>query len=234
LAQWGSTNYGQAYNRRGGAELPTIQIVPIEIERYAAEHTTSLPPLLDELVRETRSRFGSRAEMLCGQVEGQFLQMLVAMSGARRVLEIGTFTGFSALMMAAALPAEAELITLELNAECAEFARGYFARSEHGGKIRLLEGPALDSLRTLVGPFDFVFIDADKASYPAYYKAAVRLLSPGGLIAVDNALFWGQVLDPKDDSTRATAELNDIVTADDRVAHVMLTVRDGIMLVRKK
>jgi caffeoyl-CoA O-methyltransferase len=210
------------------------QIVSTEIERYAAAHTSPLPPLLDELVRETHSRFGGRAEMLCGQVEGQFLQMLVAMSGARRVLEIGTFTGFSALMMAGGLSVDGELITLELSAEHAEFARGYFARTEHGGKIRLIEGPALDSLKTLAGPFDFAFIDADKTNYPAYYKAVVPLLSPGGLIAVDNALREGEVLDPKDDSARATAELNDIVTADDRVENVMLTVRDGVMLVRKK
>ncbi len=210
------------------------QIVSTEIERYAAAHTSPLPPLLEELVRETHSRFGGRAEMLCGQVEGQFLQMLVAMSGARRVLEIGTFTGFSALMMAGGLPADGELTTLELSAEHAEFARTYFARSEHGGKIRLIEGPALDSLQTLAGPFDFAFIDADKTNYPNYYKAVVPLLSPGGLIAVDNALREGEVLDPKDDNARATAELNDIVTADDRVENVMLTVRDGIMLVRKK
>ncbi len=210
------------------------QITAPEIERYAAEHTTPLPPLLDELVRETHARFADRAQMLCGQVEGQFLQMLVAMSGARRVLEIGTFTGFSALMMAGGLPAGGSLITLELSAEHAEFARGYFARSEDGGKILLIEGPALESLKTLVGRFDFAFIDADKVNYPAYYRAAVPLLSPGGLIAVDNALREGEVLDPKDDSARATAELNDTVTADGRVENVMLTVRDGVMLVRKK
>lgn len=210
------------------------QLVSAEIERYAAEHTTPLPPLLDELVRETHARFADRAEMLCGQVEGQFLRMLVAMSGAQRVLEIGTFTGFSALMMAGGLPADGELTTLELSAEHAEFARTYFARSEHGSKVRLIEGPALDSLKTLKDPFDFAFIDADKTSYPAYYKAVVPLISPGGLIAVDNALREGEVLDPKDDSARATAELNDTVTADDRVENVMLTVRDGLMLVRKK
>jgi caffeoyl-CoA O-methyltransferase len=210
------------------------QIVSDDLDRYAAAHTSPLPPLLEELVRETHSRFGGRAEMLCGQVEGQFLQMLVATADARRVLEIGTFTGFSALMMAGGLPADGELTTLELSAEHAEFARGYFGRSEHGGKIRLIEGPALDSLKTLAGPFDFAFIDADKTSYPAYYKATIPLLSPGGLIAVDNALREGEVLDPKDDSARATAELNDIVTADDRVENVMLTVRDGVMLVRKK
>jgi caffeoyl-CoA O-methyltransferase len=210
------------------------QIVSDDLERYAETHTTPLSPLLDELVRETHARFADRAQMLCGQVEGQFLQMLVAIIGAKRVLEFGTFTGFSALMMAAALPPDGELVTMELGPKVAEFARTYFARSEHGSKIRLIEGPALDSVKTLKGPFDFAFIDADKTNYPNYYKATVPLLSAGGLIAVDNALREGEVVNPKDDNARATAELNDTVTADDRVENVMLTVRDGVMLVRKK
>jgi caffeoyl-CoA O-methyltransferase len=210
------------------------QIVSDDLERYAETHTTPLSPLLDELVRETHARFADRAQMLCGQVEGQFLQMLVAIIGAQRVLEFGTFTGFSALMMAAALPPDGEMVTMELGPKVAEFARTYFARSEHGSKIRLIEGPALDSVKTLKGPFDFAFIDADKTNYPNYYKATVPLLSAGGLIAVDNALREGEVLNPKDDNARATAELNDIVTADDRVENVMLTVRDGVMLIRKK
>jgi caffeoyl-CoA O-methyltransferase len=210
------------------------QIVSPEIERYAAAHTKPLPPLLEELIRETESKFADRAQMLSGQVEGQFLRMLVVMSGAQRVLEIGTFTGFSALMMAAGLPSDGELVTLELSAEHARFARSFIARSEDGGKIRLIEGSALKSLKTLRGPFDFAFIDADKTSYPAYYKAALRLLSHGGLIAIDNALREGDVLDPKDEGTVAIAELNDIVTKDDSVENVMLTVRDGVMLIRKK
>ncbi len=210
------------------------QIVSAEIERYAAARTSPLPPLLDELVRETQAHFADRAQMLCGQVEGQFLQMLVAIIGANRVLEFGTFTGFSALMMAAALPPDGEMVTMELGPKVAEFARTYFARSEHGSKIRLIEGPALDSVKTLKGPFDLAFIDADKTNYPNYYKATVPLLSAGGLIAVDNALREGEVLNPKDDNARATAELNDIVTADDRVGNVMLTVRDGVMLIRKR
>src|SRR5258708_20706210 len=125
--------------------------------------------------------------MLCGQVEGQFLQMLVTIGGAKRVLEFGTFTGFSALMMAAALPPDGELVTLELGPKVAEFARTYFGRSEHGSKIRLIEGPALDSVKTLKGPFDFAFIDADTTNYPNYYKATIRRLSPVGLIAIATA-----------------------------------------------
>lgn len=210
------------------------QIVPRKIDKYAAEHTTALPSLLEELVRETEEKFPHLSEMLCGQVEGQFLRMLVAMSGAKRVLEVGTFTGFSALMMAAGLPADGELTTLELDPQHAEFARSYFERSPDGKKVRLILGPALDSLKTLSGPFDFAFIDADKVNYPNYYTATLPLLSPGGLIAVDNALREGKVLKPKGEPSRATAELNDMITKDDRVEHVMLTVRDGVLLVRKK
>ncbi len=210
------------------------QILPAEIDSYAATHTKPLPPLLEELIQETESKFADRAEMLSGQVEGQFLRMLVAVSGAQRVLEIGTFTGFSALMMAAGLPPDGELVTLELSSEHAQFARGYIARSEDGGKISLIEGPALESLKKLRGPFDFAFIDADKVGYPAYFKAALRLLSHGGLIAIDNALREGDVLDPKDEGTVAIAQLNDLITKDDSVENVMLTVRDGVMLVRKK
>jgi caffeoyl-CoA O-methyltransferase len=210
------------------------QIVPPRIDKYAAAHTTPLSPVISELVKETEEKFPDRSEMLCGQVEGQFLRMLVAMSRAKRVLEIGTFTGFSALMMAAGLPPDGELTTLELDPEHAEFARSYFEQSPDGKKVRLVLGPALESLKTLSGPFDFAFIDADKVNYPNYYSATVGLLSPGGLIAVDNALRGGRVLKPKGEPSRRTAELNDMITKDERVEHVMLTVRDGVMLVRKK
>jgi caffeoyl-CoA O-methyltransferase len=210
------------------------QIVPAKIDDYAAAHTSALTPLMTELVAETEGKFPDRSEMLCGQVEGQFLRMLVAISGARRVLEIGTFTGFSALMMAAGLPADGELTTLELDPGHAEFARSYFERSPDGRKVRLVLGPALESLKTLSGPFEFAFIDADKVNYPNYYEATVPLMSAGGLIAIDNALREGKVLKPKGEPSRRTAELNDMITRDDRVEHVMLTVRDGIMLARKK
>jgi caffeoyl-CoA O-methyltransferase len=172
--------------------------------------------------------------MLSGQLEGQFLQMLVAAAGARRVLEIGTFTGFSALMMAAALPPDGELITLELSEEHAAIARRYFGRSEHGGKIRLLLGAALDSLQTLEGPFDFVFIDADKGNYGNYYEAALPLLAGDGLIAADNVLWGGYVLDPQEDQGRAIAAFNDRVANDDRVRQVVVPIRDGVLLIRKK
>jgi predicted O-methyltransferase YrrM len=208
-------------------------IVPADIEAYCEAHTTPLPPLLEDLIRETGETFGPRARMLSGRVEGVLLQTLVASTGARRVLEVGTFTGFSALMMAAALPANGELITLELSAEHAEFARSYFGRSEHGNRIRLIEGPATDIIATLDGPFDLVFIDADKPNYPNYYDAALPLLADRGLIVVDNVLWSGQVLDPQNDDARAIAAFNDKIADDDRVSQAMLSIRDGITLIRK-
>lgn len=211
-----------------------LTLVPEEIERYAEAHTTPLPPLLQELVALTRDKMGDRATMLSGQLEGTLLQTLVASLGARRVLEIGTFTGFSALMMAAALPEDGELITCDVDPEAIAIARGFFQRSEHGRKIELREGPALETLKTLAGPFDFAFIDADKQNYIPYYEATLPLLSPHGLIAVDNVLWSGRVLDPKEENDRAIVAFNEHVARDDRVTQVVLTVRDGVTLIRRR
>ena len=211
-----------------------MQIVPAELERYAEQHTTPLPPLLDELIEETKERFGAMAVMLTGQLEGQYLQMLVAATGAKRVLEIGTFTGFSALMMAGGIPDDGEVVTLELSHEHAEFALSYFGLTPDGKKIRLIEGPASESLRTLQGPFDFVFIDADKTGYAVYYDAVLPMLADDGLIAVDNVLRDGNVLDPKDEGDQAIIAFNEKIAEDDRVVQVMTTVRDGVTLIRKR
>src|SRR5688572_7910950 len=139
-----------------------MELVPEEIEDYAASHSTPLPELLDELMRVTRERMPDRAGMLTGQVEGLLLQTLAASLRARRVLEIGTFTGFSALMMAAALPDDGELITCDVSKEHTDVAQEFWARSPHGKKIGLRLAPALDTIKSLQGPFDLVFIDADK------------------------------------------------------------------------
>jgi caffeoyl-CoA O-methyltransferase len=210
-----------------------LTLVPEEIERYAVAHTTPLPPLLEELIAVTQERFGRRARMLSGQLEGTLLQMLIASGGSRRVLEIGTFTGFSAQMMAAALPDDGELITCDVDPKALEVARTYFERSPHGHKISPREGPALETMGTLARGFDLIFIDADKENYINYYEASLPLLAPDGLIAVDNVLWSGRVLDPKDDSDRAIVAFNEHVARDPRVTQVILTVRDGVMLVRK-
>ena len=209
-----------------------LTLVPEEIEAYAQDHSTGVPPLLAELTQATHDKFGGLAMMLSGQVEGLLLQTLVASIGAKRVLEVGTFTGFSALMMAAALPDDGEIVTLELSPEHAAFARSFFERSPDGHKVRLIEGPALDTLQTLEGPFDLVFIDADKAGYVGYYEAALSMLSERGVIAIDNVLWSGNVLDPKEDNGRAIVAFNDHVERDQRVTNVLPTVRAGIMLVR--
>ena len=205
----------------------------MQLEEYAARHSTPLPPLLEELIATTREKMGNRSLMLSGHLEGTLLQMLAASVGARRILEIGMFTGFSALMMAAALPDDGELITCDIEPEAIALARSFFARSPHGGKIEIREGPALDTLKTLEGPFDLVFIDADKENYTAYYEATLPMLAPNGVIAVDNVLWMGRVLDPKDESDHAIVAFNEHVSRDERVWNVVLPLRDGVMLIRR-
>lgn len=211
-----------------------LTLVPEDIERYAMAHTTPLPALLDELITATQERFGQQARMLSGQLEGTLLQILIGTLRARRVLEIGTFTGFASHMMAAALPEDGELITCDIDPKAIEVARSFFGRSPHRHKITLREGSALETMRTLQPGFDLVFIDADKENYINYYEAALPLLSPGGLIAVDNVLWSGRVLDPKSDMDRAIVAFNEHVAQDQRVAQVVLTVRDGVMLISRK
>jgi caffeoyl-CoA O-methyltransferase len=208
-------------------------IVPAELERYALEHTTREGPLLARLAAETRARMPGWA-MQIGPVEGTFLRLLVRSIGARRIVEIGMFTGYSALMMAEALPDDGRLVTCDVDPEAEAIARRYFAESPHGHKIEVRMGLALQTLRALGGPVDLMFIDADKESYGAYYEEAIRLLRPGGLVVADNALWSGRVLHPADGDDRAIAAFNARVAADPRVEHVLLTVRDGIMLARKK
>jgi caffeoyl-CoA O-methyltransferase len=161
--------------------------------------------------------------------------MLVWISGARRVLEIGTYSGYSALSMAAALPDDGRIVSCELDEERAEFARRHIEASPHAGRIEIRVGPALDTIRGLDGPFDLVFVDADKTGYSDYVDATLPLLSERGLLVIDNTLWSGRVLDPdpEDETTTALAQLNDRLAADDRLVVVQLTVRDGVTLVRR-
>jgi caffeoyl-CoA O-methyltransferase len=203
------------------------------LEEYAEGHSTAPDPLLAELAQETKETM-STPQMLTGPIEGRFLELLVASAGAKRVLEIGTFTGYSALSMAAALPPGGRIDTLDIEPKHAEVAQRYFDRSPHGDKITLHLGPALETIGSLEGEFDFVFIDADKDNYDAYYEAVLPRLSERGLIAIDNTLWSGRVLDPPDETTKLIAALNDKLAADDRVVVVQLTVRDGVTLVRRR
>jgi predicted O-methyltransferase YrrM len=209
-----------------------VDIADPEIERYAEEHTTPPSGLLEELAAETRASLGS-AEMLAGGIVGRLLELLVHGTGARRVLEIGTFSGYSALSMAAGLPADGHIDTCEVDSERAEVARRYIARSPYADRITVHLGPALESIAALDGEFDFVFLDADKPNYANYLEAVIPRLSARGLIAVDNTLWNGDVIDPRDATTRTITELNERLVADSRIIVVQLTVRDGLTLIRR-
>ena len=205
------------------------------IEEYALAHSSSEPDYLRRIHERTERDFPGRMSMLTGHLQGRFLKLLVAMTGARRVVEVGCFTGYASLAMAEALPPDGELVTLDIDPAHISIAREHFASATHGERIRLVEGPAIESLRAMEGPVDLVFIDADKENYTAYYEESLRLLRSGGIIAVDNVLWYGRILDPsvQDPDTVAIRAFNEMVAADPRVEAVMLTVRDGVTLARK-
>ncbi|HEY7946210.1 MAG TPA: O-methyltransferase [Acidimicrobiales bacterium] len=209
-------------------------IVDPVLEAYAEGHTTPPPPHLVAVAIETQDTLDFPG-MMVGTLEGRFLEMLVYALRPRWVLEIGTFSGYSALAMAAGLPPGGRITTCELSPRHAEAARRHIATSPYPDRIEVIEGPALETVEALDGPFDFVFIDADKPSYLAYYEAVLPKLAPGGLIAADNTLWSGNVVDEKDNSDNTTAirAFNDTVAADSRVVCVQLTVRDGVTLIRR-
>jgi caffeoyl-CoA O-methyltransferase len=209
-----------------------LDLRPIGIEDYAERCSKPLSGLLDKLWVETYSKTHSPA-MMVGPLEGQFLKMLAVMTNARRILEIGMFTGYSTLAWAEALPKDGRIVTCDVNPETTEIAKRYFAESPHGHKIEIKLGPALDSLKRVWGPFDICFIDADKENYGAYYDACLELVRARGLIILDNMLRGGRVLDPQDEGTKVIDALNKRIRDDPRVENVLLPVRDGIMLVRK-
>jgi caffeoyl-CoA O-methyltransferase len=210
----------------------SLTLVPDAIEDYAAAHADPVSPLLDELRVETKAQMQWH-QMQVGRVEGSFLRMLVRLIGAKRILEIGMFTGYSALCMAEALPEDGTLVTCDVDPKAEAIARAYFARSPHGRKIDVRMGPALETIKKVAAPLDLVFIDADKENYSAYFDAVFPLVRKGGLIVADNTLWSGKVLDPQDESTRAIVAYNAKVAADPRVSRVLLTVRDGMMLSQK-
>ncbi len=211
-------------------------LVEEAIEQYADRHTSEVSPLLQELLAETEAKTG-KLDWSIGKVQGQFLKMLVGLSGAKTVVELGTLTGFSALIMAEALPPDGQIITCEADQFHAEIARRFFARSPYGKKIRLELGDALKTVSGLApGSVDAVFIDADKAEYPRYYEESLRLLRVGGWMAIDNVLWDGEVVDPDSDDPEVGAikRFNEKVRQDTRVDKVMITLRDGVYLVRKR
>jgi caffeoyl-CoA O-methyltransferase len=209
------------------------RLVAADIETYAQAHSMAESELCRALREETQRRMES-LQMIVGPLEGAFLKMMTQLVRATSVLEIGMFTGYSALCFAEALPADGTVITCEINEKSAALARQYFARSPIGKKIEIRMGPALDTMRGLKGPFDLIFIDADKFNYVNYYRRALDLVSPYGVILIDNVLWDGDVLKqpPPDEKTAAIQELNRMVAADSRVTAVLVTIRDGVLVVR--
>jgi caffeoyl-CoA O-methyltransferase len=211
-----------------------MDIVAREAEEYASAHTSPLSPLLEEIEYFTLTKT-SYPSMLTGRVEGRFLQFVVQLSGARLVVDIGTFTGYSALAMAEVLPEGGRVLTIEHNPAHAKIARDFFGRSLGGPRITLLVGEAIGILKTMPDAgTDLVFIDADKQNYAAYYREAMRIARTGGLILADNALWYGRIFDPLDEDSRAMADFNELVNADDRAEKLFLTIRDGIYVIRKR
>jgi caffeoyl-CoA O-methyltransferase len=204
------------------------------IEEYATRSTRAVGPVFRELREETYAKM-SNPGMQVGEVEGTFLKLLVAMTGARRVLEFGTFTGYSAMMMASALPPRGVLYTLDRDPVAVDMAQRYFDQVPYGKRIKVVMGDARETVHGIKGPIDLAFIDADKEAYDLYYEATLKILRPGGMIALDNMLWNGKVLDPPEDDrdARAIVAMNEKIRNDERVDNVLLTVRDGIMLVRK-
>ena len=211
-----------------------MPVVDPAIEAYTEAHTTPAPALLLALAAETERSLAD-PQMMVGAVEGRFLQLLVFATSARRVLEIGTFSGYSALSMAAGLPPGGTLVTCEVDPRHADVARRFVADSPYADRVDIRLGPALDTVAALDGPFDLAFIDADKPNYVGYYEAVLPKLAERGLIVVDNTLWSGRVLDESDTSedTVAIRAFNDHVAADPRVVCVQLPVRDGVTLVSR-
>jgi caffeoyl-CoA O-methyltransferase len=205
------------------------------VDAYAEARTTPPPRHLQRIHDATWSDFSDSAGMLSGTIEGRLLETLVWIAEPRMVVEIGTYTGYGTLALAAALPADGRVVTLEVDAERHATALTHFDASPYKQRIDARLGDALAMLRSLTGPFDLVFIDADKPRYVDYYEAVMQKLAPRGLIVVDNTLFGGRVIDPPegDRSAAALAAFNVHVAADERTVQVLLPARDGITLIRR-
>ncbi|WUD75560.1 class I SAM-dependent methyltransferase [Streptomyces sp. NBC_00510] len=216
-------------------ETKNPQLTP-ELYAYVLEHNPPLDPVQEELVEITHTRFGDAAGMQSAREQGPLLAFLVRLTGARQVVEVGTFTGFSALSMAQALPADGCLIACDISEEWTAVAREAWAKAGVADRVDLRIAPALDTLRALPRDpwIDLVYLDADKGNYVNYWEELVPRMRPGGIIAADNTLFHGRVVDPRaTGDTAGIRAFNDRVAADGRVEGLLLTVADGLTLARK-
>ena len=213
-----------------------MHFLPNEIEEYVGQHTEKESELLYELDRVTHLKV-LQPRMLSGHFQGRLLSLLSHLIQPKRILEIGTYTGYSALCLAEGLQKDGELITIDVNYELEELIRTYIEKSPYSTQIQLLIGDAMDVIPSLDGEFDIVFIDADKSNYLNYYQLVLPKVKQNGLIIADNVLWSGKVIDGEnnhDIDTQTLIEFNQFVQADDRVQNVLLPVRDGLMVVRKK
>jgi predicted O-methyltransferase YrrM len=204
--------------------------IPEEIEAYSERYTSAQLDLFDRLDAETRET-QQAPQMMVGHVEGAFLAFLVAMTNAQRVVEVGTFTGWSSIAMARALPPGGSIVTCDINEETTAVARRYAEEAGVADRIEYRLGPAVETLGTLEGPFDLAFIDADKPGYVDYYEAILPKLAPRGVIAADNTLFG---LDGEGENAQGIARFNEHILHDERVEAVLLPFRDGVTLIRRR
>ncbi len=205
------------------------------LDNYLVEHSHQEDPVLRELARHTYLN-EVHPRMLSGHILGSFLSLFSKLLSPERILEIGTYTGYSAICLARGLRKGGELTTLEVNEELRNIALKYFEKANLQDRIRLINGDALELIPTLNDTFDLVFIDAHKDNYPEYYNLVINKVRPGGYILADNILWGGKVLDPSlnDPTTRIIDRFNKMITSDPRVENLMLPVRDGLMVIQKK
>ncbi|HLT91217.1 MAG TPA: class I SAM-dependent methyltransferase [Woeseiaceae bacterium] len=209
-----------------------MSFIDEDIESYSFAHTRAEPPDLQALAEKT-TREMPNPGMLTGRVEGRLLKLIAALVQPRFVLEVGTFTGYSALSLAEGAPEDAKIVTCEIDPAAREVAQAAFDASPFGHKIEIRMGPALETIAGLEREIDLAFIDADKERYPDYYEAILARTRPGGVLVLDNMLWSGKVLRPRDATSRTLHALNEAIAGDPRVENVLLTVRDGVQLVRK-
>jgi len=212
-----------------------MEFIPSDIDKYCLDHTTPENDLLSKLNRETHAKV-LQSRMLSGHLQGRFLAMLSQMIQPGLILEIGTYTGYSALCLAEGLTEKGKIITIDVNEELEDFVRNFFQQSSLDQKIDFRVGNALEIIPTLTEPIDLVFIDADKLNYHRYYDIVFDKVRPGGYIIADNVLWSGKVSNPaaKDKDTLAIRTFNDMVQNDTRVENILLPIRDGLLVLRKK
>lgn len=210
-----------------------MEIINPQINTYLESHTTPETELLRQLIKETEEEL-TYTDMISGRQVGQLLQMFIRIGNIRRILEVGTFTGYSAITMADVLPDDGEVITLEMNERYRSISEPFFKREPYNRKIKQVMGDARETILSLSGSFDMVFIDAEKLHYPEYYEKAFSMLRKEGIMLCDNTLWGGEVLNRDTPKSEAIAGFNHLIQNDKRVNNLILPVRDGVTVVYKK